>query len=62
MVGFTLFVLFHRIVFKLQKRQSQDDKLGSSKAVTEANKQLTRTCVVVTIVFIVCIGRLQFSV
>ena len=53
----TSFESSFRIVFKLQKRQTQDDKLGSSRAVTEANKQLIRTCVVVTMVFIVCIGR-----
>ena len=45
MVASLSLYFFLRIVFKLQKRQSQDDKLGSSKAVTEANKQLTKTCV-----------------
>ena len=34
----------------------QEDRLGTSKLINEANKQLTRTCVVVTIIFILSLG------
>ena len=52
-----LLILFQSVIYSLTKRQSQDDKLGSSRAVAEANKQLTRTCIVVTIIFIITIGE-----
>ena len=34
-----------------------DDELGSSKVVSIANKQLTKTCVVVTCVFVITLGK-----
>ena len=38
-----------------------DDKLGSSKAVSVANKQLTKTCVVVTCVFVITLGKNMYT-
>ena len=36
-----------------------DDKLGSSKAVSVANKQLTKTCAVVTCIFVITLGKIR---
>ena len=57
----TIIFFFNRVIFILTKRQEMDNTLGSSKAVSVANKQLTRTCVVVTCVFIVTLGKSFYS-
>ena len=57
----TIIFIFNRVIFILTKRQEMDNTLGSSKAVSVANKQLTRTCVVVTCVFIVTLGKSFYS-
>ena len=57
----TIIFFFNRVIFILTKRQEMDNTLGSSKAVTVANKQLTRTCEVVTCVFIVTLGKSFYS-
>ncbi len=46
-----------RVIFTLNKRKSQEDKLGASKLIEKANKQLTRSCIVVTVIFLITFGR-----
>ena len=52
----TLFiVLYGYIVFLLRRRRS-NERLGSSNVIDKANKQLTKTAIWVSFVFIVCLG------
>ncbi len=54
--------VFFRVVYALNKRKSQDDKLGTSKVIAKANKQLTKTCIVVTCIFLITLGESFLSV
>ena len=49
--------ILSRIVFVLNKRNSRDDTLGSSKILQKANKQLSKTCIVVTCIFLLTLGE-----
>ena len=46
-----------RVIYSLSKRTDQDDKLGTSKLVIQANKQLTKTCIIVTVIFLLFLGK-----
>ena len=50
------FVLYGKIIMTLKKRQGQGDRLGKSKVIDRAASQLTKSAVVVTVIFIVTIG------
>ena len=55
------FLLLQRVVCALHERQSVNTQLGASRLIAEANKQLTRTCVVVTVFFLCTLGIITLT-
>ena len=49
------FILYRRIIYDLCKRQADDSNLGQSKIINQATNQLTKSAVLVTIIYILTI-------
>ncbi len=54
---FGLISVFYRIIYILSKRKSEEHKLGKSRSIQSANKQIIKTCVVVTLVYLASMGE-----